>query len=119
MLEYVPGETLEHVVRREGPLAPARAAALATQILDGLAYAHEHGIVHRDIKPANVVVDAAGNARIMDFGIAAMASTHVAAPAGTPRYMAPGNLTSGAVAKSADVFSVGMTLYALPAGRPA
>jgi serine/threonine protein kinase len=120
VLEYVPGRTLEQILRSDGPLEPMRAAALTVQVLDGLAYAHERGVVHRDIKPANVLIDAAGNARVMDFGIAAMAGKlSAAAPAGTPRYMAPESIDSGEVARSADVFSVGMTLYELLTGRPA
>jgi serine/threonine protein kinase len=119
VLEYVPGETLEHMLRISGPFAPARAAGVVIQILEGLAYAHERGIVHRDIKPANILIDADGNARIMDFGIAATAGNDAGSPAGTPRYMAPESMDSGGVARSADVFSVGMTLYELLTGQPA
>src|SRR5690606_37495513 len=120
VLEYVPGETLDRIVRAKGPFQPHKAVAVAIQILEGLSYAHEHGIVHRDIKPGNILIDAAGAARIMDFGIAAMAGhASAGAWAGTPRYMAPESLESGAVARSVDVFSVGMTLYEMLAGRPA
>lgn len=120
VLEYVPGDTLEKLLRTQGAFAAARAVTLTAQVLDGLAYAHARGIVHRDIKPANILVDGAGNARIMDFGIAASAgeSDSVSA-AGTPRYMAPEAMDRGSVAASADVFSVGMTLYELLTGRPA
>jgi serine/threonine protein kinase len=120
VLEYVAGDTVESIIRRDGPLAVQRAIGLASQVLDGLAYAHEQGIVHRDIKPANILVDQSGAARIMDFGIAVSASnaaTH--SPAGTPRYMAPEALDSREIARTADVFSVGMTLYEALTGRPA
>jgi serine/threonine protein kinase len=120
VLEYVPGETIEALLRRQGPVATDRAAAITAQMLDGLSYAHERGIVHRDIKPANILIDAVGTARIMDFGIAVAAGdAESAAPAGTPRYMAPETMDKGAVAASADVFSVGMTLYEMLTGRPA
>lgn len=120
VLEFVPGETIESLLRKEGPLGATRAAKITAQILDGLAYAHERGIVHRDIKPANILIDGNGNARIMDFGIAVAAGdADTAAPAGTPRYMAPETLDKGTVATSADVFSVGMTLYEMLTGRPA
>lgn len=120
VLEFVPGDTLEQVLRSRGALGAARAVALTAQVLDGLAYAHARGIVHRDIKPANLLIDAEGNARIMDFGIAVPAGdTDGTSPAGTPRYMAPESVDSGSVAASADVFSVGMTLYELLTGRPA
>lgn len=89
-------------------------------MLDGLAYAHEQGIVHRDIKPADILVDQAGVARIMDFGIAAPADSGEGhAPAGTPKYMAPESFDSKEVARTADVFSVGMTMYEALTGRPA
>jgi serine/threonine protein kinase len=71
VLEYVPGDTLERMLRSGGPFAPARAAAVTMQILDGLAYAHERGIVHRDIKPANILINNSGNVAIrsIDVGI--------------------------------------------------
>lgn len=120
VLEYLPGDTLERLLRAKGRLPTEQAAIITAQILDGLAYAHERSIVHRDIKPANILIDASGNARIMDFGIAAAAgASDMNSPAGTPRYMAPESLDSRAVASSADVFSVGMTLYELLTGRPA
>jgi serine/threonine protein kinase len=120
VLEFVPGETIEALLRKQGPMGAARSTTITAQILDGLAYAHERGIVHRDIKPANVLLDAAGNARIMDFGIAVAAGdADTASPAGTPRYMAPETMDKGSVAASADVFSVGMTLYEMLTGRPA
>jgi serine/threonine protein kinase len=120
VLEYVPGETLERLLQRAGPLEPARAAALVLQILDGLACAHERGIVHRDINPANVLIDGAGNARLTDFGIAAAAGPAAfEATAGTPRYMAPESVDGREVARAADVFSVGMTLHECLTGKAA
>ena len=120
VLEFVPGETIESHLRKQGPMSAARATTITAQILDGLAYAHERGIVHRDIKPANILLDAAGNARLMDFGIAVAAGdSDTATPAGTPRYMAPETMDKGSVAASADVFSVGMTLFEMLTGRPA
>ena len=120
VLEYVEGHTLEQTLRNEGRIESQRAMGIAVQMLDGLAFAHERGIVHRDIKPGNVLIDAAGNARIMDFGIAAVAGfADPSATWGTPRYMAPERMDNRDVARSADVFSVGMTLYEMLTGRPA
>ncbi|MCC6534932.1 MAG: HDOD domain-containing protein [Burkholderiales bacterium] len=120
VLEYVEGQTLEHLLRAQGRLDPARAAAVIVQVLDALAYAHERAVVHRDIKPANILIDAAGNARLMDFGIAVTAGdADAVAPAGTARYMAPESFDSGTIARSTDVFSAGMTLYELLTGRAA
>ena len=60
VMEYVPGQTLEHLSDREGPMAPARAAYLVVQLLSALEHAHRAGIIHRDMKPANVMVSHAG-----------------------------------------------------------
>ena len=121
ILEYVEGETLAQLLRREGRLDRQRALRLAIQIADGLSYAHGKQVVHRDIKPANIMLDAASTARIMDFGIAA--ATGVAdAPdglAGTPRYMAPERLRNETATACTDVFSLGMVLYEMLVGEPA
>ena len=120
VLEYVEGRTLEHMLQSEGRMQPKRAIAIAVQTLQGLAFAHERGIVHRDIKPGNILIDAAGTARIMDFGIAAAVGySDAQATWGTPRYMAPESFDNRDVARNADVFSVGMTLYEMLTGRPA
>ena len=120
VLEYVAGETLAALLRRQGKLERQRALRIAIQVAEGLAYAHAKNVVHRDIKPANIMIDAAGTARIMDFGIAAAPS---AAPAdgvaGTPGYMAPEQMRNDATTAAADVFSLGMVLYEMLAGRPA
>ena len=120
VLEYVEGRTLEQMLHAEGRMEPKRAIAIAVQTLQGLAFAHERGIVQRDIKPGNILIDAAGSARIMDFGIAAAVGyADAQATWGTPRYMAPESFDNRDVARNADVFSVGMTLYEMLAGRPA
>src|SRR2546430_12085801 len=70
VLEYVEGETLKDVIRREGPLEIPQAVAHAIEISRALGAAHEHQVVHRDVKPHNVLVSAEGGAKITDFGIA-------------------------------------------------
>jgi serine/threonine protein kinase len=119
VLEYVPCETLERLLRKSPRLEVRRAVAITAQVLDALAYAHERGIVHRDIKPANILIDSAGNARVSDFGIAALVGAADTFGAGTPRYMAPESFDKRIVACGTDVFAVGMTLYEMLAGRPA
>jgi serine/threonine protein kinase len=77
-MEYVPSGTLKDLVRREGPLAIRRAAAIAIQIAKALKAAHGHGIVHRNIKPQNVLLTEPGTAKVADFGIARAAATTIA-----------------------------------------
>ncbi len=121
ILEYVDGETLAQLLRREGRLEPQRALRLAIQIAEGLTYAHAKQVIHRDIKPANIMIDASGTARIMDFGIAAAAGEAASAGGimGTPGYMAPECLRNEAPTAVADVFAAGMVLYEMLVGGPA
>ena len=120
ILEYVAGETLAQLLRREGRLDKLRALRLAIQIAEGLAFAHAKQVIHRDIKPANIMIDTGGTARIMDFGIA---TTGEAASSdgmiGTPLYMAPERLRNEQASAASDVFSLGMVLYEMLAGSPA
>ncbi|TJZ76264.1 serine/threonine protein kinase [Chitiniphilus eburneus] len=118
VFEYVEGETLGALLKREGPLPPTRAVELASGILQGLICAHGQGVIHRDIKPQNVMVDGAGRPRIMDFGIAALRGAKVDL-SGTASYMAPEMLKSLPAEAQADLFGVGMTLYEMLTGRTA
>jgi len=69
-MEYVDGETLEALLRREGPLPPSRALAILKQTCSALAAAHDAGVIHRDIKPSNIMLDSKGQVRVTDFGLA-------------------------------------------------
>jgi serine/threonine protein kinase len=121
VLEYVDGTTLEQLLRREGKLGVVRAVQLASQVAEGLAYAHAKQVIHRDIKPANIMIDRNGDARIMDFGIAVTTGEADAADTlhGTPRYMAPERVNDKAASEATDVFSLGVVLYEMLTGRPA
>jgi serine/threonine protein kinase len=126
-MDFVEGRTLEALLEEEGALAPERALRLTRQVLDALATAHELGIIHRDMKPDNVLVVAPGTdreaAKVLDFGIAKFAKETGGLTGdgmiGTPVYMSP---EQGAGKKSidarADIYSVGVMLYHLLAGRP-
>lgn len=127
-MEYVDGEDLGTLLRRVGRLSQERAVDVARQLCFGLAAAHEQGLVHRDIKPANVMIDGRGNARIMDFGVAGLASEFAAAPgqaprqhvaAGTPAYMAPEQLDNREVTPRSDIYALGLVLFELFTGKPA
>lgn len=115
VFEYVDGETLADLLKREGALTPVRAVELMLGVLDGLASAHAQGIIHRDIKPQNIMLDRSGRARIMDFGVATQSGE--TGMSGTVGYMAPEMLKNLPVDAQADVFAAGMVLYQMLAGR--
>jgi serine/threonine-protein kinase len=119
VMELVPGGTLA----RRLPLPPAEAARVAVEVLDGLAYAHDKGLVHRDIKPENVLFDADGHAKIADFGIARLVEPDAAAPLtraslvlGTPAYMAPEARAGAAPDPRMDIFAVGVLIQQMITG---
>jgi eukaryotic-like serine/threonine-protein kinase len=121
VFEYVEGETLAARLRQVRRMAPAEAVDIAIQVLRAVGYAHAKGILHRDLKPANVML-AGDVARVMDFGIAQLAGALPATPealTGTPAYLAPEYVADGTYTPAADVFSVGMLLYAALTGDPA
>jgi len=121
VMEYVAAPSLADVLDREGPLAPARVAAIGAQIAEGLAAMHRRGIVHRDVKPANVMLGAGDVVTVTDFGIAVVDTdpgTGDRLVAGTPHYMAPELARGGVATAAADVFSLGATLYAALEGTP-
>jgi serine/threonine-protein kinase len=116
-MEFVDGQTLTALLRRPGGVAPAAARDVARQICAGLAAAHERGVLHRDIKPGNIMIDAAGNARILDFGLAISVGTEAEHRAGTPAYMAPEQVRGEALSMRSDVYALGVVLYEMFAGE--
>ena len=121
-MEFVEGQDVAELLAHQVPLGLVHKLDIAIGVLQGLAFAHKRGIVHRDIKPANIRVDGDGNARIMDFGVAHLASsdmTRTGVMIGTPSYMAPEQITGGKVGPQTDIFSAGAVLYELLTGtRP-
>jgi serine/threonine protein kinase/tetratricopeptide (TPR) repeat protein len=120
-MEYVPGETLKSLVDRIGQLPVEKSVAIAQQICQGLTEAHNLGVIHRDLKPQNVMIDKAGNAHIMDFGIARSVSTPgvtvSGAVIGTPGYMAPEQLEGQQADQRSDIYSLGIILFEMLTGR--
>lgn len=122
VFEYVPGKTLAQVIRESGGLPPIRSAQLIAQVLDGIAHAHAQGIIHRDLKPSNILLDESGAVRVMDFGIATRVAARTegeAGYAGTPAYMAPEYIKTHTAGARSDVFSAGLVLFEMLAGKRA
>ena len=115
-MEYVDGEDLSSLLRRIGRLPEDKALEIARQICAGLGAAHAKGVIHRDLKPANIMLDSAGQARLMDFGLATVGAV-AEIRAGTPAYMAPEQLAGTSVTVQSDVFALGLVLYELFTGR--
>ncbi len=122
-MELLEGETLEHRLKREPRLPIAEAVRIGREIAEGLAAAHERGLIHRDIKPSNIWLEhGTGRVKLLDFGLARGAEgdtslTQSGAIIGTPAYMAPEQVDGVADARS-DLFSLGCVLYRMVTGRP-
>lgn len=120
-MEYVPGEDLKSMIRMSGQLSTGMAIKVAKQVCDGLTEAHRLGVVHRDLKPNNIMIDKAGEARIMDFGIArllkAKGITGAGIMIGTPEYMSPEQVEGKEVDQRSDIYSLGVILYEMVAGQ--
>jgi eukaryotic-like serine/threonine-protein kinase len=121
VFELMVGGTLADHLAGSGPLSLAAARRLALDVLAALEAAHERGIVHRDVKPANICFDAAGNAKLGDFGSAHLADfghTQTGGFLGTVAYMSPEQITGAPIGFSADLYALGATLTEALTGRP-
>lgn len=120
-MEFLPGRSLRDILDSGVVLPPDKIADIVGQVADGLAFAHENGVVHRDIKPANIMVLDSGRVKIMDFGIAHLPTgsrTWAGSLLGSPKYMAPERIAGQQVDGRADIFSLGAVLYEMLTGRP-
>ena len=121
-MELIEGVELRSLIGDGRSLPVAQAVSIAAQVAEGLAYAHQHGVIHRDIKPANIMVLANGPAKITDFGIARMRSaselTQTGIMLGSPKYMSPEQVLGKRADHRSDIFALGVILYEMLIGVP-
>jgi uncharacterized protein (TIGR03067 family) len=124
VMEFIPGETLQQRLDRNGPLDVPEVLRIGRQVAEGLAAAHAQGLIHRDIKPANVMIEGGAGRRVKltDFGLARAADdasiSQSGVVAGTPMYMAPEQAKGETLDHRADLFSLGSVMYAMLTGHP-
>jgi CheY-like chemotaxis protein len=121
-MEYVEGITVRELLDTRGKLGVAPTLAIASQLAQSLIAAHEQGIIHRDIKPQNLLLDASGQLKVMDFGVARLAAggsglTEVGMLIGTPSYMAPEQLLGESFDERIDLYATGVVLFECLTGR--
>lgn len=120
-MELLEGRELRDLIR-EGSVTPSHAVDIAARVAEGLAYAHERGVIHRDIKPGNIMVLADGRVKITDFGIARlrepMVKTKTGMLLGSPKYMSPEQISGQDMDHRTDIFSLGIVLYEMLTGMP-
>lgn len=123
-MEYFPSHTLSGEIPDSQPMDIAKALGFSRDIATGMAVAHQAGVIHRDLKPANVLVNDEGLLKIVDFGVAAAASsgdtqlTKTGYVIGSPKYMAPEQILGKKVDETADVYSIGVIMYEMVTGIP-
>ena len=122
VMEYVDGLTLRDVIRRQGQMVATRAAEIGADIAAALHFAHVGGVIHRDVKPGNVLITSS-QVKVTDFGIAragdpAESLTQAGAVMGTATYFSPEQAQGHVVDPRTDVYSLGVVLYEMVAGRP-
>jgi len=121
VMEYIEGINLKEYIEEKGPLSPDEAVRITLMICDGLAQAHDKGLIHRDIKPHNIMLTKDGTAKLADFGIARAANsvtiTYSGDMVGSVHYVSPEQARGEPVNNTSDIYSLGCVLYELVTGR--
>jgi serine/threonine-protein kinase len=123
-MEYFPSHTLSGEIPDNKPMDFKKALQFSMDMATGMAVAHQAGVIHRDLKPANILVNQEGLLKIVDFGVAAAASsgdtqlTKTGYVIGSPKYMAPEQILGKKVDEAADIYSIGVIMYEMVTGIP-
>ena len=126
IMEYINGVDLsKHIKHVTGPIPESQAVGIFSNVLDACAYAHNVGIIHRDVKPSNIMISQEGEIKVLDFGIAKLVTedfspilTKTGTKIGTVLYMSPEQVRGESVSHKSDIYSLGVTLFEMLAGRP-
>ena len=125
VMEYVDGKSISDILRTDGPIEAKRAATIAADVAGALGFAHRKGVVHRDVKPGNILITDAGDVKVADFGIARALTasveenlTQTGSVMGTATYFSPEQAQGKAVDARTDLYSLGVVLYEMVAGKP-
>ncbi|KAA5540499.1 serine/threonine protein kinase [Roseiconus nitratireducens] len=120
-MEFVDGETVQDMIRRDKRIPWKQSLDIAIQVCGALKHAHDFGVIHRDLKPANLIVQKDGTVKLVDFGISKIFGhdqTALGSVMGTADYMAPEQAGDGGITPRTDLYALGCVLYAMLAGRP-
>src|SRR5439155_18285483 len=121
VMEYVEGHSVADILREHRPISVDEAVDLVSQSCQGLDYAHRNGVIHRDVKPGNLLINGDGVVKLADFGIAKAAEdssiTKIGSALGTAAYLSPERTRGEEASPSSDVYSLGVVVYQLLAGK--